>query len=157
MTRHGRVIGNRTVAGRVVKESYGAAKQQHTFTVSLSCTDNWFYSTKKSARYYLFGFFFYLNENYMGMICALVRCRVQLLSWLVKYASVLLVGVLVLAHLFSRSMTTFFSLKNNPLLMKQIQKTIVTYLVSYLQLAFCVVEMYARFCILILCYTLSNK
>ncbi|MCI12336.1 zinc finger CCCH domain-containing protein 62-like, partial [Trifolium medium] len=32
VTRHGRVIGNRTVAGRVVKESYGAAKQQHTFT-----------------------------------------------------------------------------------------------------------------------------
>ncbi|KAL5099301.1 hypothetical protein RYX36_003628 [Vicia faba] len=35
MTRHGRVIGNRTVAGRVVKESYGAAKQQHTFTVEV--------------------------------------------------------------------------------------------------------------------------
>ena len=26
--------GKRTVAGRIVKESYGAAKQQHTFTVS---------------------------------------------------------------------------------------------------------------------------
>lgn len=35
MTRHGRVLGKRTVAGRVVKESYGAAKQQHTFTVRL--------------------------------------------------------------------------------------------------------------------------
>ncbi|KAK2372711.1 zinc finger CCCH domain-containing protein [Trifolium repens] len=35
VTRHGRVIGNRTVAGRVVKESYGAAKQQHTFTVEV--------------------------------------------------------------------------------------------------------------------------
>jgi len=35
VTRHGKIIGNRTVAGRVVKESYGAAKQQHTFTVSL--------------------------------------------------------------------------------------------------------------------------
>ncbi|KAL9327678.1 hypothetical protein ACSQ67_002681 [Phaseolus vulgaris] len=36
VTRHGKILGNRTVAGRVVKESYGAAKQQHTFTVSLS-------------------------------------------------------------------------------------------------------------------------
>ncbi|KAJ1419109.1 SAP domain [Sesbania bispinosa] len=35
VTRHGRQIGNRTVAGRVVKESYGAAKQQHTFTVEV--------------------------------------------------------------------------------------------------------------------------
>lgn len=35
VTRHGKTLGNRTVAGRVVKESYGAAKQQHTFTVSL--------------------------------------------------------------------------------------------------------------------------
>lgn len=26
--------GKRIVAGRIVKESYGAAKQQHTFTVS---------------------------------------------------------------------------------------------------------------------------
>ena len=26
-------IGTRTVAGRIIKESYGAAKQQHTFTV----------------------------------------------------------------------------------------------------------------------------
>ncbi|MED6167414.1 hypothetical protein PIB30_002385 [Stylosanthes scabra] len=34
-TRNGRVIGSRTVAGRVVKESYGAAKQQHTFTVEV--------------------------------------------------------------------------------------------------------------------------
>ncbi|KAK1278064.1 Zinc finger CCCH domain-containing protein 62 [Acorus gramineus] len=29
-----KIIGKRTIAGRVVKESYGAAKQQHTFTVS---------------------------------------------------------------------------------------------------------------------------
>ncbi|XP_061341815.1 uncharacterized protein LOC133288121 isoform X2 [Gastrolobium bilobum] len=35
VTRHGRRMGNRTVAGRVVKESYGAAKQQHTFTVEV--------------------------------------------------------------------------------------------------------------------------
>ncbi|KAF7828749.1 CDPK-related kinase 5-like [Senna tora] len=35
MTRHGRHMGKRTVAGRVVKESYGAAKQQHTFTVEV--------------------------------------------------------------------------------------------------------------------------
>ncbi|TKY70549.1 Zinc finger CCCH domain-containing protein 62 [Spatholobus suberectus] len=35
VTRHGKVLGNRTVAGRVVKESYGAAKQQHTFTVEV--------------------------------------------------------------------------------------------------------------------------
>ncbi|XP_047160600.1 zinc finger CCCH domain-containing protein 62 [Vigna umbellata] len=35
VTRHGKIIGNRTVAGRVVKESYGAAKQQHTFTVEV--------------------------------------------------------------------------------------------------------------------------
>jgi len=35
VTRRGKILGNRTVAGRVVKESYGAAKQQHTFTVSL--------------------------------------------------------------------------------------------------------------------------
>ena len=27
-------MGKRTVAGRIVKESYGASKQQHTFTVS---------------------------------------------------------------------------------------------------------------------------
>jgi hypothetical protein len=26
-------IGTRIVAGRIIKESYGAAKQQHTFTV----------------------------------------------------------------------------------------------------------------------------
>lgn len=36
VTRHGKILGRRTVAGRVVKESYGSAKQQHTFTVSLS-------------------------------------------------------------------------------------------------------------------------
>ncbi|KHN42064.1 CDPK-related protein kinase [Glycine soja] len=35
VTRHGKTLGNRTVAGRVVKESYGAAKQQHTFTVEV--------------------------------------------------------------------------------------------------------------------------
>ncbi|XP_062156792.1 zinc finger CCCH domain-containing protein 62 isoform X2 [Alnus glutinosa] len=35
VTRHGRPQGKRTVAGRVVKESYGAAKQQHTFTVEV--------------------------------------------------------------------------------------------------------------------------
>lgn len=33
VARSGRVLGKRTVAGRIVKESYGAAKQQHTFTV----------------------------------------------------------------------------------------------------------------------------
>jgi len=27
-------IGTRMVAGKIVQESYGAAKQQHTFTVS---------------------------------------------------------------------------------------------------------------------------
>ncbi|XP_022158231.1 zinc finger CCCH domain-containing protein 62 [Momordica charantia] len=35
VTRHGGLIGKRTVAGRVVKESYGATKQQHTFTVEV--------------------------------------------------------------------------------------------------------------------------
>nr|XP_048334956.1 zinc finger CCCH domain-containing protein 62 isoform X2 [Ziziphus jujuba var. spinosa] len=35
VTRHGRVLGKRIVAGRVVKESYGANKQQHTFTVEV--------------------------------------------------------------------------------------------------------------------------
>ncbi|RDX80620.1 Zinc finger CCCH domain-containing protein 62, partial [Mucuna pruriens] len=35
MTQRGKHLGNRTVAGRVVKESYGAAKQQHTFTVEV--------------------------------------------------------------------------------------------------------------------------
>ncbi|XP_077213079.1 SAP domain-containing protein isoform X2 [Tasmannia lanceolata] len=35
VTRGGNIIGKRTVAGRVVKESYGAAKQQHTFTVEI--------------------------------------------------------------------------------------------------------------------------
>ncbi|KAI8535234.1 hypothetical protein RHMOL_Rhmol10G0158300 [Rhododendron molle] len=34
-TRSGTSIGKRTVAGRVIKESYGAAKQQHTFTVEV--------------------------------------------------------------------------------------------------------------------------
>lgn len=38
MTRNGKVLGIRTVAGRVVKESYGAAKQQHTFTVEVLWT-----------------------------------------------------------------------------------------------------------------------
>lgn len=35
MTRGGELIGRRTIAGRIVKESYGAAKQQHTFTVEV--------------------------------------------------------------------------------------------------------------------------
>ncbi|GMJ07981.1 hypothetical protein HRI_004467300 [Hibiscus trionum] len=35
VTRHGRLLGKRTIAGRVVKESYGKAKQQHTFTVEV--------------------------------------------------------------------------------------------------------------------------
>ncbi|XP_057541721.1 zinc finger CCCH domain-containing protein 62-like [Amaranthus tricolor] len=33
VTRKGKLLGKRTIAGRVVKESYGAAKQQHTFTI----------------------------------------------------------------------------------------------------------------------------
>ncbi|KAL5819560.1 hypothetical protein ACOSQ4_023402 [Xanthoceras sorbifolium] len=33
--RHGKVLGRRTIAGRVVHESYGAAKQQHTFTIEI--------------------------------------------------------------------------------------------------------------------------
>ncbi|KAJ0980976.1 hypothetical protein J5N97_009231 [Dioscorea zingiberensis] len=35
VTRGANVIGKRIVAGRIVKESYGAAKQQHTFTVEI--------------------------------------------------------------------------------------------------------------------------
>lgn len=35
MTRGGKQIGKRTIAGRIVKDSYGAAKQQHTFTVEV--------------------------------------------------------------------------------------------------------------------------
>ncbi|EEF39998.1 conserved hypothetical protein [Ricinus communis] len=35
VTRRGNLLGKRTVAGRVVKESYGSAKQQHTFTVEV--------------------------------------------------------------------------------------------------------------------------
>ncbi|KAJ8546141.1 hypothetical protein K7X08_018724 [Anisodus acutangulus] len=35
MTRGGEPLGKRTIAGRIVKESYGAAKQQHTFTVEV--------------------------------------------------------------------------------------------------------------------------
>ncbi|XP_019235559.1 PREDICTED: zinc finger CCCH domain-containing protein 62-like isoform X2 [Nicotiana attenuata] len=35
MTRGGELLGKRTIAGRIVKESYGAAKQQHTFTVEV--------------------------------------------------------------------------------------------------------------------------
>lgn len=31
--KQGNIVGKRTVAGRIVKESYGASKQQHTFTV----------------------------------------------------------------------------------------------------------------------------
>ncbi|KAI9089194.1 hypothetical protein K1719_029473 [Acacia pycnantha] len=34
-SKQGRLVGKRTVAGRVVKESYGATKQQHTFTVEV--------------------------------------------------------------------------------------------------------------------------
>lgn len=36
MTRGGELLGKRTIAGRIVKESYGVAKQQHTFTVRLN-------------------------------------------------------------------------------------------------------------------------
>ncbi|XP_044500716.1 uncharacterized protein LOC123221841 isoform X2 [Mangifera indica] len=35
VTRHGRLLGERTIAGRVVNESYGVAKQQHTFTIEI--------------------------------------------------------------------------------------------------------------------------
>ncbi|MQL74079.1 hypothetical protein Taro_006427 [Colocasia esculenta] len=35
ITRGGNIIGRRTIAGKVVKESYGAAKAQHTFTVEI--------------------------------------------------------------------------------------------------------------------------
>ncbi|XP_055805138.1 zinc finger CCCH domain-containing protein 62 isoform X2 [Solanum dulcamara] len=35
MTRGGEQLGKRTITGRIVKESYGAAKQQHTFTVEV--------------------------------------------------------------------------------------------------------------------------
>ncbi|KAH7679407.1 hypothetical protein IHE45_06G056400, partial [Dioscorea alata] len=35
VTRGANVIGKRIVAGRIVKESYGSAKQQHTFTVEV--------------------------------------------------------------------------------------------------------------------------
>ncbi|XP_010926369.1 uncharacterized protein [Elaeis guineensis] len=35
VTRGASIIGSRTIAGSVVKESYGAAKQQHTFTVEV--------------------------------------------------------------------------------------------------------------------------
>ncbi|XP_043714435.1 zinc finger CCCH domain-containing protein 62-like [Telopea speciosissima] len=35
VTRNGDLLGKRTIAGKVVKESYGAAKQQHTFTVEV--------------------------------------------------------------------------------------------------------------------------
>ncbi|KAJ4847044.1 hypothetical protein Tsubulata_017074 [Turnera subulata] len=45
VTRRGKLLGRRSVAGRVVKESYGSAKQQHTFTYSyfsfLSATQPW--------------------------------------------------------------------------------------------------------------------
>ncbi|WCJ31091.1 SAP domain-containing protein [Euphorbia peplus] len=43
VTRNGNMLGMRTVAGRVVKESYGSAKQQHTFTVEVL----WSKGTKK--------------------------------------------------------------------------------------------------------------
>ncbi|CAE6263422.1 unnamed protein product [Arabidopsis arenosa] len=35
MKRSGNIMGRRTVAGQVVKESYGTAKQQHTFTIQV--------------------------------------------------------------------------------------------------------------------------
>ncbi|URE42511.1 hypothetical protein MUK42_15301 [Musa troglodytarum] len=35
VSRSANIIGKRIIAGRVVKESYGAAKQQHTFTVEI--------------------------------------------------------------------------------------------------------------------------
>ncbi|WOG93104.1 hypothetical protein DCAR_0312385 [Daucus carota subsp. sativus] len=35
MRRSGNILGKRTIAGRITKESYGAAKQQHTFTVEV--------------------------------------------------------------------------------------------------------------------------
>ncbi|XP_010464814.1 PREDICTED: zinc finger CCCH domain-containing protein 62-like [Camelina sativa] len=35
MKRSGKIMGRRTVAGQVVKESYGTAKQQHTFTIEV--------------------------------------------------------------------------------------------------------------------------
>ncbi|XP_024978113.1 zinc finger CCCH domain-containing protein 62 isoform X2 [Cynara cardunculus var. scolymus] len=34
-SRRGDVVGKRTVAGKIVKESYGASKQQHTFTIEV--------------------------------------------------------------------------------------------------------------------------
>ncbi|KAK1433039.1 hypothetical protein QVD17_09945 [Tagetes erecta] len=33
--KRGHIVGKRTVAGRIVKESYGTSKQQHTFTVEV--------------------------------------------------------------------------------------------------------------------------
>jgi hypothetical protein len=33
--RHSKCIGKRIVAGKVIKESYGKEKQQHTFTVRI--------------------------------------------------------------------------------------------------------------------------
>lgn len=35
VTRRGSPLRKRTIAGRIVKESYGAAKQQHTFTIEV--------------------------------------------------------------------------------------------------------------------------
>ncbi|KAL7604355.1 hypothetical protein Lser_V15G20216 [Lactuca serriola] len=37
----GNIVGKRTVAGRIVKESYGASKQQHTFTVEVLWNKGW--------------------------------------------------------------------------------------------------------------------
>lgn len=42
MQKSGKIVGRRTVAGQVVKESYGTAKQQHTFTVSMMTSNVWF-------------------------------------------------------------------------------------------------------------------
>lgn len=36
--RHAKCVGKRVVAGKVIKESYGKEKQQHTFTVRFDAT-----------------------------------------------------------------------------------------------------------------------
>ncbi|KAG6768067.1 hypothetical protein POTOM_026964 [Populus tomentosa] len=41
VTRHWKILGRRAVAGRLVKESYGSAKQQHTFIVVRLCFQCW--------------------------------------------------------------------------------------------------------------------
>ena len=47
----GRLCGQRTNAGRIIKESYGTAKQQHTFTVS-SWLPAWSYNTVRQSSSY---------------------------------------------------------------------------------------------------------